>query len=139
MAHNPFHVARSPLEVVIVGDFRIEVQLANLLRHRSDLLANDDWHRFYRTVSPDKPKGFFGTDPFHASVEVGADEDTQIDELQARNTEHGEHAIQVNELRRDRTKGTAAWKKFLAGNRQEPHDPRCAEEQRIIVFAGRRP
>ena len=74
-------------------------------------------------------------DALDAVVEVGADEQREIDERLARD------ATAFQQASRSIVSGTigrkvpCARQEFLSRDRKEPHQPRRAEEQRIVVLA----
>ena len=84
-------------------------------------------------------KRFLRADAFDPVIEIGADENREIDEPFAGDAPAVEQPIEHDRLRHDRPECPLAREKLLAGNRQEAHQPRRAEEQRVVVLARRRP
>ena len=83
--------------------------------------------------------GGLRADPFYPSVEVGADEECNVDELFAGKTEGVEILIEVQDLRRHGPRASLARKELRRFDRKETHEPRRAEEERVIVFRSRSP
>ena len=103
---------------------RISDAVSDLLRHVFDAAVL--LHQLQRLLRPDS---------LDAVVEIGADEDREIDERLARDAPAVEQPIELDRLRHDRAERPLARQKLFAGDREEAHEPGRAEQQRVVVFA----
>src|SRR5207249_5862485 len=80
-----------------------------------------------------------GPDSFDAFVEVGPDQDGDVDQLFPRQPKMREILLEIEDLGGNRPRTALARQEFSRANRQEADHARGAEEQRIVIFRSRGP
>src|SRR2546421_197693 len=122
--------------LVLRGNRRFQINSTDLV-NLADGALNVIGHPFDPAKFDDQLQRLLRPNPFHALIEIGADEDREIDELLSADMPVLEKPIQLDQLRHDRTKRPLAREKLLPGDREKPDEPRRAEEKCVIVLAGR--
>src|SRR5947209_2870247 len=79
------------------------------------------------------------TDAADARVEVRPDQDRGVDEFFSRQTEGSEILIEIQEFGWHRARSAARREEFCRRDREEPHEPGRAEQERIVIFRACRP
>src|SRR5438093_10577221 len=88
---------------------------------------------------PEESNRSLRTDAADAAVEVRPDQDRRVDEFFPRQTEDSEILIEIQEFWRHGARSAAGREEFGRCDREEPHEPRRAEQERIVVFRAGRP
>src|SRR6059058_3136441 len=83
--------------------------------------------------------GALGPDSLDAFVEVGPDQDGDVDQLFPRQPKMREILLEIEDLGGNRPRTALARQEFGRANRQEADHARGAEEQRIVIFRSRGP
>src|SRR5438093_9238397 len=88
---------------------------------------------------PEESNRGLRTDAADAGVEIRPDQDRRVDEFFPRQTEGSEILIEIQEFWRHGARSAAGREEFGRCDREEPHEPRRAEQERIVVFRARAP
>src|SRR5262249_5214946 len=105
-------------DVVVVGHVRVRVDPTDLFDVAQSV---DDLgrHALDAAVLLNQLERLLRSDPLDAFVEVGANENAEIDQLPARDAVGLEQSIELDDLRHDRARDTLTGQEFLAGDGQE--------------------
>src|SRR5687767_12507749 len=86
-AHHSLDVAAAGFHVIVLVYVRLEIDLPEPIEIGTKRVANLRRHVLDCAVSPHERQRLLRSDPFDARMKIGPDEQTQIDQLRARNSQ----------------------------------------------------